>query len=78
MSDVSIRMNKAYLELLQKRIGSTSVGASTARGMGPPGTIQAARRFLQGLDLNKHGQQSKIGWIKRLLGMRRKSCAPEI
>jgi len=53
MSHVNSRMNKAYLELLQKRIGSTSVGASTARGMGPPGTIQEARRFLQSLDLNR-------------------------
>ena len=52
-------MNKHYLTLLQKRIGSLAVGASTARGMGPPGTIQAARAFLAALDLRRFRVQSR-------------------
>lgn len=44
-------MNKKMLCLLQARIGRTAVGASTARGMGPSGTIGAARQFLQTFDL---------------------------
>ncbi|WP_374626432.1 hypothetical protein [Pandoraea sp.] len=39
------------LKLLQDRLGRTAIGPSTARGMGPPGTIKAARSFLQTYDL---------------------------
>ncbi|MEF3062898.1 hypothetical protein V4C85_24025 [Ralstonia solanacearum] len=44
-------MNEKMLSLLQTRVGRTAVGASTARGMGPAGTIEAARKFLQTFDL---------------------------
>lgn len=50
---LEIAMNKNYLQLLQKRVGGTSVGASTARGMGPAGTIQAARKYLQGVNISR-------------------------
>jgi hypothetical protein len=45
-------MNKKMLRLLQVRVGRTAVGPSTARGMGPAGTISAAREFLQEFDLS--------------------------
>ncbi len=44
-------MDKKMLSLLQTRVGRTAVGASTARSMGPVGTIGAARQFLQTFDL---------------------------
>lgn len=39
------------LESLQFRLGRTAVGPSTARRMGPPGTIAIARSFLQEFDI---------------------------
>ena len=39
-------MKKELLAHLHRRIAQTAVGPSTARGMGPTGTIQAARSFL--------------------------------
>lgn len=44
-------MNKELVEVLRRRIASTSVGVSTARRMGPKGTIKTAREYLAGLDL---------------------------
>jgi hypothetical protein len=46
-------MNAEYLAQLQRRLGNTSVGPSTSRGMGPKGTIRAARDFLSHLDLRR-------------------------
>lgn len=46
-------MNKKYLDLLHRRIANTSVGPSTARGMGPKGTIKSARDFLCRLSLHR-------------------------
>jgi hypothetical protein len=39
---------------LQRRLGNTAVGPSSARRMGPRGTIAAARAFLIGLKLEKY------------------------
>ncbi len=51
---IGITIVKApYVQLMQKRLGSTSIGASTARGMGPKGTIQKSREYLQSLDLRR-------------------------
>lgn len=44
-------MNAQLISKLRRREASTSVGASTARGMGPKGTIPAAREYLASLDL---------------------------
>lgn len=44
-------MNKQFTTLVQKRVASTSIGASTARGMGPKRTIEKTRDFLMNLDL---------------------------
>lgn len=59
-------MNTQYLQLLQKRIGSTSVGPSTARGMGPSGTIQAARRYLQTLDIARFVRRNETAFRSEL------------
>lgn len=44
-------MDAKFINKLQKQIASRSVGASTARGMGPKGTVASARRYLANLDL---------------------------
>lgn len=44
-------MKPELIKALHRRIASTSIGASTARGMGPGGTVPAARRFLADLSL---------------------------
>ena len=59
-------MNERYIALLQRRIGTTSVGPSTARGMGPPGTIQAARAYLQTLDLRAFQVRSERTFVREL------------
>lgn len=59
-------MKEHYLDLLQRRIGSTSVGPSTARGMGPAGTIPAARRFLQKLEIDRFVQRSESAFRAEL------------
>lgn len=46
-------MTKEFCKLLQRRIGRTSIGPSTARGMGPKGTISAARSYLEMFDLRR-------------------------
>lgn len=55
-----------FLRLVQRRIGNTSVGPSTARGMGPAGTIASARSFLQSLDLGTLAATSESVFIKNL------------
>lgn len=42
-----------FIKLIQKRIAESAIGASTARRMGGPGTVKAARDFLTQLDLKK-------------------------
>lgn len=59
-------MNQQFLVLLQKRMGSTSLGPSTARKMGPPGTIQAARSFLASIDLARFEASEESGFLKAL------------
>lgn len=59
-------MNDKYIALLQQRIANTSVGPSTARGMGPKGTIQAARQFLTDLDLRKLRKRSQSSFATEL------------
>jgi hypothetical protein len=59
-------MNRKYRKLLQRRIGNTSIGASTARGMGPRGTIQAARSYLEILDLRAFRVRSERAFLRQL------------
>lgn len=59
-------MNKNMLRLLQERLGRTAIGASTARGMGPVGTIQAARSFLQACDLRSIKANTPQAYRRRL------------
>jgi len=50
---MNLRKNIEYLEYLREREASVSIGASTARNMGPEGTIKVARKYLADLDLNR-------------------------
>lgn len=55
-----------FLELQQRRLANTSVGPSTVRGMGPGGTVDAARNYLAGIDLSQLAQDSERAFSKRL------------
>jgi hypothetical protein len=52
-------MDTYSLKLMQKRVARTAIGASTARRMGPKGTVGAARGFLEALDLGAFSVQSE-------------------
>ncbi len=58
--------NTEYLEYLRERQASISVGASTARGMGPRGTIRAARTFLGELQLERFHKTSEAEFLAEL------------
>lgn len=62
-------MNNEFLVLLQNRIASTSIGPPTARGMGPEGTIDAARDFLRNVDLTKPQRDGKSSFEDMLNGL---------
>lgn len=49
-------MKNDYMKLLQRHIANTSIGPSTARGMGPKGSIQAVRNYLMKLDLSVYSK----------------------
>jgi hypothetical protein len=59
-------MNDDFYTALQKRIANTSIGPSTARGMGPKGTIAAARSFLMKIDLTKFAVTSQAEFVSML------------
>jgi hypothetical protein len=59
-------MTPQYITYLRERQASTSVGPSTARGMGPPGTIKAAREFLKDVDLQRFKTNSAAAFGKEL------------
>jgi hypothetical protein len=58
--------NPDYITYLRERQASTSIGASTARGMGPTGTIHAARQFLMGLRLERFHKKSEAAFSREL------------
>lgn len=53
-------MDDIFYTALQRRIANTAIGASTARGMGPKGTVATARNFLLKLDLSKFAVNSEV------------------
>jgi hypothetical protein len=55
-----------FLDVMQRRIASVSVGPSTARRMGPAGTISAARTFLGELDLRRFNRSSEADFLEAL------------
>lgn len=55
-----------FLEDLHFNLSTTSVGASTARRMGPPGTIKAATSFLRGVDLRRVKRRSRSSFDSAL------------
>lgn len=52
-------MNTELITALLRRTASISVGPSTARNMGPRGTVGAARDYLAGLDLRKFDKKTE-------------------
>lgn len=52
-------MNAELINKLRRREASTAVGPSTARRMGPKGTICAAQKYLAGLDLARFRANSE-------------------
>jgi hypothetical protein len=59
--------NAQYLdEYLRQREASLSIGASTARRMGPKGTIQIARNFLTELDLARFKKEAESEFYEEL------------
>ncbi|NJD34582.1 MAG: hypothetical protein FIA96_07075 [Betaproteobacteria bacterium] len=59
-------MNAEYTQYLREYQASTSIGASTARGMGPKGTIKAARQFLMNLTLARFRKKSEAAFLREL------------
>ena len=59
-------MNKTFIALMKKRAGNGSVGPSTARGMGPPGTIKAAKTFLHNFNLKSVNAHNEASFLKEL------------
>ena len=55
-----------FYAAMQRRIANTSIGASTARGMGPKGTISAARSFLAKTDLARFSVESEQHFLAEL------------
>jgi len=53
---------------LQKRIANTSIGASTARNMGPEGTIAAAREYLGKMNLRRFSKPTETEFMAQLNG----------
>jgi hypothetical protein len=52
-------MNNELINALRRREASTSVGPSTARNMGPKGTIRAAREYLASLKLEHFAKKTE-------------------
>lgn len=59
-------MKTEFITALHRRIANTSVGPSTARGMGPKGTIFAARDYLASLNLDSFNKQTKEKFMASL------------
>ena len=59
-------MNKKFIALMKKRAGNGSVGPSTAWGMGPPGTIKAAKKFLHNFNLKSVNARNEASFLKKL------------
>jgi len=59
-------MKPELIKALHRRIASTSIGASTARGMGPGGTVAAARSFLADLSLARFRCRSASSFQRTL------------
>lgn len=55
-----------FLRYVQLRIANTAVGPSTVRGMGPRGTVEAARRYLADIDIAVFAQDSQRHFATRL------------
>lgn len=59
-------MTPDQLTLLQRRIATIAIGPSTARRMGPKGTIDAVRSFLWSIDLKTLSETSAPDFVRSL------------
>lgn len=59
-------MKKLYIGYFMARQARVSIGPSTARRMGPAGTIRAARKFLGAMDLKRFGKRSESAFRREL------------
>ncbi len=57
-------MDKSALQLLTVRLGRTAVGAPTEHNMGAAGTLEAARGFLQELDVRGFRVNTKEAFLR--------------
>ncbi len=59
-------MKEEFTRALLRRMASTSVGPSTARGMGPKGTISAARNYLANINIKSFNKRTEKKFIESL------------
>jgi hypothetical protein len=59
-------MSPEFIKLLERKTARGSVGPSTARGMGPKGTIAAAHLYLEEFDLRRIKARSEKTFLIRL------------
>ena len=56
------KISPETLELHQKRVAEVAISPSSARRMGPSGTVKMARQFLRDLDLKRFSLSSRVGF----------------
>ena len=59
-------MKEEFISALRRRLASTTVGPSAVRGMGPKGTVFAARDFLANIDVKKFNNKTEREFILSL------------
>ena len=61
-----VMMNAKFIKDMQRWMANTSIGASTARRMGPKKTVEKARTFLKGLRLKRFLKKTESAFVKEL------------
>ena len=71
-------MNKTFIRMLQRKVANAAIGPSTARRMGPKGTIKAARLWLSTARLTRFSQATRSRFDDQLNAATNelKSCLP--
>lgn len=59
-------MKQDFIFFMQKRAGNGAIGPSTARSMGPAGTIGAAKQFFHEFNLGSIQAKSKTSFLRKL------------
>ena len=58
--------SKDFIHAMQARTAVVAIGASTLRGQGAPGMVNAAREFLRGMDLRRFAVRREVTFQKCL------------